>query len=197
MTLVMRASGQMGTLLIRSLALAILIAAPALRLRACRDQHRPRVADNDRPFRLGRGLCPADILGQGRLCNAERRLSTERDVRHGSAPPSPIKRQRRTPSSSSAANTQIHGRDRGWPPRPAGVARNCVRVSPAHAARLVAMAQKEGVEIRIVGSPFSDIARSERRFGGYAPVHLARTLKELGARSARAVSGQTRPLRAH
>jgi hypothetical protein len=43
------------------------------------------------------------------------------------------------------------------------------------------MVQKQGAEIRIVGSPFSDIARSERRSGsalGYTPVHHTRTLKE-------------------
>ncbi len=57
----------------------------------------------------------------------------------------------------------------------------CVRISPANAAMLFAMVQKQGAEIRIVGSPFSDIARSERRSGsalGYAPVHRTRTLKE-------------------
>ncbi len=57
----------------------------------------------------------------------------------------------------------------------------CVRISPANAATLFAMVQKQGAEIRIVGSPFSDIARSERRSGsllGYASVHHARTLKE-------------------
>lgn len=57
----------------------------------------------------------------------------------------------------------------------------CVRISPANAARLFAMVQKQGAEIRIVGSPFSDIARSERRSAsalGYAPVHRTRTLKE-------------------
>ena len=45
----------------------------------------------------------------------------------------------------------------------------CVRISPAHAATLFAMVQRQGAEIRIVGSPFSDIARSEvapdRRLG--------------------------------
>ena len=57
----------------------------------------------------------------------------------------------------------------------------CVRISPANAAMLFAMVQKQGAEIRIVGSPFSDIARSGHRSGsalGYAPVHHARTLKE-------------------
>ncbi len=57
----------------------------------------------------------------------------------------------------------------------------CVRISPANAAMLFAMVQKQGAEIRIVGSPFSDIARSGHRSGsalGYAPVHRARTLKE-------------------
>lgn len=57
----------------------------------------------------------------------------------------------------------------------------CIRISPANAARLFAMVQREGAEIRIVGSPFSEIARSERRSGsalGFAPIRHARTLKE-------------------
>jgi hypothetical protein len=57
----------------------------------------------------------------------------------------------------------------------------CVRISPANAATLFAMVQRQGAEIRIVGSPFSDIARSERRSGsalGFAPFHHTRTLKE-------------------
>jgi hypothetical protein len=57
----------------------------------------------------------------------------------------------------------------------------CVRISPANAATLFAMVQRQGVAIRIVGSPFSDIAYSERRSGsalGFAPIHPTRTLKE-------------------
>ena len=57
----------------------------------------------------------------------------------------------------------------------------CVRISPASAATLFAMVQRQGAEIRIVGSPFSDIAHSERRSGlalGFAPIHHTRTLKE-------------------
>src|ERR1700722_4676909 len=57
----------------------------------------------------------------------------------------------------------------------------CVRISPANAATLFAMVQRQGAEIRIVGSPFSDIVRSERRTGsalGFAPIHHTRTLKE-------------------
>ena len=57
----------------------------------------------------------------------------------------------------------------------------CVRISPAHAATLFGMVQRQGAEIRIVGSPFSDIARSERRSGsalGFAGIHHTRTLKE-------------------
>src|SRR5271156_962129 len=58
----------------------------------------------------------------------------------------------------------IHGTDAvGALGRPAS--HGCVRISPAHAAALFAMVQKQGAEIRIVGSPFSDIARSERRTG--------------------------------
>jgi hypothetical protein len=57
----------------------------------------------------------------------------------------------------------------------------CVRISPANAAMLFAMVQKQGAEIRIVGSPFSDIARGEHRSGsalGFAPIHHTKTLKE-------------------
>jgi hypothetical protein len=57
----------------------------------------------------------------------------------------------------------------------------CVRISPANAATLFAMVQRQGAEIRIVGSPFSDIAHRERRSGsalGFAPIHHTRTLKE-------------------
>ena len=57
----------------------------------------------------------------------------------------------------------------------------CVRISPANAATLFAMVQRQGAEIRIVGSPFSDIAHGERRSGsalGFAPIHHTRTLKE-------------------
>ena len=57
----------------------------------------------------------------------------------------------------------------------------CVRISRANAATLFAMVQRQGAEIRIVGSPFSDIARSERRSAsalGFAPIHHTRTLKE-------------------
>lgn len=57
----------------------------------------------------------------------------------------------------------------------------CVRISPANAATLFAMVQRQGAEIRIVGSPFSEVARSERRSGSalaFAPIHHTRTLKE-------------------
>jgi L,D-transpeptidase catalytic domain len=57
----------------------------------------------------------------------------------------------------------------------------CVRISPANAATLFAMVQREGAEIRIVGSPFSDVARSKRFPGsalGFAPIRHTRTLKE-------------------
>jgi hypothetical protein len=57
----------------------------------------------------------------------------------------------------------------------------CVRISPANAATLFAMVQREGAEIRIVGSPFSDVARGDRRPGpmlSFAPIRHTRTLKE-------------------
>jgi lipoprotein-anchoring transpeptidase ErfK/SrfK len=57
----------------------------------------------------------------------------------------------------------------------------CVRISPGAAATLFAMVQRQGAEIRIVGSPFSDEARGERRSGSalaFAPIRHTRTLKE-------------------
>jgi lipoprotein-anchoring transpeptidase ErfK/SrfK len=55
----------------------------------------------------------------------------------------------------------------------------CIRISPANAPTLFAMVERQGAEIRIVGSPFSDVAR-ERHSGSalaFAPVRH-RTLKE-------------------
>ena len=57
----------------------------------------------------------------------------------------------------------------------------CVRISPGNAATLFAMVQRQGAEIRIIGSPFDDVARNERRSGpalAYAPIRRSRTLKE-------------------
>lgn len=57
----------------------------------------------------------------------------------------------------------------------------CIRLSPAHAAMLFAMVQRQGAEIRIVGSPFSDVARASRHVAsalGFAPVRHTRTLKQ-------------------
>ncbi len=57
----------------------------------------------------------------------------------------------------------------------------CVRLSPGNAATLFAMVQRQGAEIRIVGSPFSDVARGERRSASalsFAPIRRSRTLKE-------------------
>jgi len=57
----------------------------------------------------------------------------------------------------------------------------CIRLSPANAATLFAMVERQGAEIRIVGSPFSDEARGERRSRltlAFAPIRPTRTLKE-------------------
>jgi hypothetical protein len=74
----------------------------------------------------------------------------------------------------------IHGTDAvGNLGRPAS--HGCVRISPAHAAMLFAMVQKQGAEIRIVGSPFSDIAQREHRSQSplaFAPMRHTRSLKE-------------------
>jgi hypothetical protein len=57
----------------------------------------------------------------------------------------------------------------------------CVRLSPGNAATLFAMVERQGAEIRIVGSPFSDETRRERRSDAvlaFAPIHRTRTLKQ-------------------
>ena len=74
----------------------------------------------------------------------------------------------------------IHGTNAvGKLGRPAS--HGCIRLSPAHAAMLFAMVRRQGAEIRIVGSPFSDIARASSHTGsalGFAPVRHMRTLKQ-------------------
>jgi hypothetical protein len=57
----------------------------------------------------------------------------------------------------------------------------CVRLSPGNAATLFAMVQRQGAEIRIVGSPLSEVARAERRSESalfLAPIRHARTLNQ-------------------
>jgi lipoprotein-anchoring transpeptidase ErfK/SrfK len=74
----------------------------------------------------------------------------------------------------------IHGTNAvGHLGRPAS--HGCIRISPGAAATLYAMVQRQGAEIRIVGKPFRDEARSERRSGSalaFAPIRHSRTLKE-------------------
>jgi lipoprotein-anchoring transpeptidase ErfK/SrfK len=74
----------------------------------------------------------------------------------------------------------IHGTDAvGHLGRPAS--HGCVRISPGNAAMLFAMVQRQGAEIRIVGSPFSDEARHERQSESplaFAPIRHTRTLKQ-------------------
>jgi L,D-transpeptidase catalytic domain len=57
----------------------------------------------------------------------------------------------------------------------------CVRLSPGAAATLFAMVQRQGAEIRIVGSPFGEVARTERRSESalsFAPIRHTRTLNQ-------------------
>ena len=57
----------------------------------------------------------------------------------------------------------------------------CIRLSPGNAATLFAMVQGQGAVIRVVGSPFSDVARGERRSDSalaFAPIRHTRTLRE-------------------
>ncbi len=74
----------------------------------------------------------------------------------------------------------IHGTNEvGNLGRPAS--HGCIRLSPGNAATLFAMVQRQGAEIRIVGSPYSDVARNERHSGSalaFAPIRHTRTLKE-------------------
>ena len=72
--------------------------------------------------------------------------------------PNTATRRCRTPSSSMA-NMRFTARLAvGNLGRPAS--HGCVRLSPGNAATLFAMVQRQGAEIRIVGSPFSDVARA-------------------------------------
>ncbi len=76
----------------------------------------------------------------------------------------------------------------------------CVRISPANAAMLFAMVQRQGAEIRIVGSPFSDIARERTSFRIGAWVRADppyADAQRMGAQSARTLIGERVPLRAH
>ncbi len=57
----------------------------------------------------------------------------------------------------------------------------CIRLSPANAATLFAMVQEEGAQIRISGSPYSEMARHERHSTAalaFAPVRHTRTLNQ-------------------
>jgi lipoprotein-anchoring transpeptidase ErfK/SrfK len=57
----------------------------------------------------------------------------------------------------------------------------CIRLSPGNAATLFAMVQRQGTEIRIVGSPVNDVARRERRSESvlsFAAIRHTRTLNQ-------------------
>lgn len=60
----------------------------------------------------------------------------------------------------------------------------CIRLSPANAAILFAMVQSQGAQIRITGSPYSNIAHLHRHQHheetalGYAPRHHVKSLNE-------------------
>jgi hypothetical protein len=72
----------------------------------------------------------------------------------------------------------IHGTNAvGALGRPAS--HGCIRLAPANAARLFALVESQGAQIRIVGSPESQIARSRPRLDAalsYAPIRRAVTL---------------------
>ena len=109
--------------------------------------------------------------------------------------PSTATRRCRTPFSSMASmrfTARLAVGDLGRP-----ASHGCIRLSPGNAATLFAMVQRQGAEIRIVGSPFSDVARTERRSESRALVCADPPYanpQSMGARSACALSGQQRPL---
>jgi len=74
----------------------------------------------------------------------------------------------------------IHGTNAvGALGRPAS--HGCIRLAPENAATLFALVKSQGAQIRIVGSPDSEIARASRRAASllsYAPMARARTLRE-------------------
>ena len=177
----------MGNLFTRLLALAFLIAAPTLRLRACRDQRRPRVADNDGPFGLGRNLCLADILRQGRSCDAEWRLPAKSDVRHG-----PLRQVRQR------ADAAFHlllwpirdpRHERGRQSRPAGVA----RLRP-HFARQCGDAVRHGAEAG-GGNPHCRVAvqryRAQRTSGPDRRWGLRRSVIRGRSKNGRAIRSRS------
>ena len=168
----------MGKLFKHILAFAASVGGAELCLRLCRYQHRPHVSDDDRTFRLGRNLRLADLLGPGRSCDAARGFPAASPLHDG-----PFGQVRQC--ADAALDLLLwpvcdSRHDRGRQSRPAGVA--WLRpLSPGNAATLFAMVQRQGAEIRIVGSPFDDVARHERRSGpalAYAPIRRTRTLNE-------------------
>jgi hypothetical protein len=168
----------MGTLFTRLLALASLIAAPTYA-----DAHveiNIDLASQTMTVHSGSGETYVWPISSGRAGHATPRgvfrpralYAMVHSAKYGNAP--------MPHSIFFYGQYAIHGTAAvGNLGRPAS--HGCVRISPANAATLFAMVQRQRAEIRIVGSPFSDIARSERRSRsalGFAPLHHTRTLKE-------------------
>ena len=168
----------MGNLLARFLALAILIAAPA-----CASAHveiNIDLAAQTMTVHSGSGETYVWPISSGKAGHAtpngvfrpRAMYVMVHSAKYGNAP--------MPHSIFFYGQYAIHGTTAvGHLGRPAS--HGCVRISPANAATLFAMVQKQGAQIRIVGSPVGNIARSERRSGsalGYAPVRHTRTLKE-------------------
>src|SRR5271163_2782713 len=168
----------MGILFARFLALAILITAPTYAL--AHVEINVDLASQTMTVHSGSGETYVWPISSGRAGHATPRgvfspramYVMVHSAKYGNAP--------MPHSIFFYGQYAIHGTNAvGNLGRPAS--HGCVRISPANAATLFAMVQRQGAEIRIVGSPFSDIARGERRAGSalaFAPIRRSRTLKE-------------------
>jgi lipoprotein-anchoring transpeptidase ErfK/SrfK len=169
----------MGTLLTRLVALALLIAAPSSAY--ANVEINIDLTSQTMTVHSGSGETYVWPISSGRAGHATPRgvfrpralYAMVHSAKYGNAP--------MPHSIFFHGQYAIHGTTAvGHLGRPAS--HGCVRLSPSNAATLFAMVRREGAEIRIVGSPFSDVARGERRRSrsalGFAPIQRARTLEE-------------------
>jgi L,D-transpeptidase catalytic domain len=168
----------MGTLLTRVLALAVLMAAPSYAY--ARVEINIDLASQTMTVHSGSGETYVWPISSGKVGYATPRgvfrpralYTMVHSAKYGNAP--------MPHSIFFHGQYAIHGTNEvGNLGRPAS--HGCVRLSPGHAATLFAMVQRQGAEIRIVGSPFSDVARSDRRSRpalGFAPIRRTRNLQE-------------------
>jgi lipoprotein-anchoring transpeptidase ErfK/SrfK len=169
----------MGTLVARLVALALLIAAPGSAYADVKINI--DLTSQTMTVHLGSGETYVWPISSGRAGHATPRgvfrpralYAMVHSAKYGNAP--------MPHSIFFHGQYAIHGTTAvGNLGRPAS--HGCVRLSPSNAATLFAMVRREGAEIRIVGSPFSDVARGDRRRSksalGFAPIRRARTLEE-------------------